>query len=173
MTVVSLPMTAEAALAMEVITHFPSWFESLAAKVEKVKQSLTESSYQMGALTNVPPEAMGQALLTIMKTREPADFRSIKQFLYSTLRPGADVKKDPSCNHKLKWTIRSVGYIGDPKAVRPETEIEREAALKKGIKKIMDFGLGIGYVDKNGNPQVKNDDLLEEFQGLLKKYEVR
>ncbi len=172
MTVVSLPVTAEAALANEVITHFPSWYAKLERNVSKVKQSLTASSYQMGALTNVPPEAMGQALLTIMKTREPDDFRSIKRFLYSTLRRDANVKADPSCNHKLKWTIRSVGYIEDPNSVRPETEAEREAALKKGIKRIMDFGYGIGYVDENGDPQGKNDSFLAEFQGILKKYEV-
>ncbi len=126
-----------------------------------------------GALANVPPEAKGQALLTIMKTREPDDFLSIKQLLYSTLRRDANVKADPSCNHKLKWTIRSVGYIGDPNSVRPETELEREAALKKGIKKIEDFGNGIGYVDANGNRQDSNKSFLEEFHIILTKYGVR
>jgi hypothetical protein len=37
----------------------------------------------------------------------------------------------------------------------------------------MDFGLGMGYVDKKGNPPKQNEHFLREFLELLEKYEVR
>ncbi len=172
MALANLPLTTEEAMANKVITNFPRWLKDIKKEYAKVKETLTESSYRTGALNNVPPEALGQALLTIMKFREQADFRSIMQILCTTTRRNANVGTDPSANHKLKWTLRSVWSMAQENEPSLETDLEREDALKKGIKKIMDFGFGIGYVDKHGNPQDQNDVFLHEFQNLLKKYGV-
>lgn len=173
MTLGEAAFTAQKALVTEVITHFGNWFENLGNKFDDVKKSLLASSSHSSALLNVPPEALGQALITIMRTRESGDFRSILSILYSTVRRNANTKTDPYAIHKLRWTLRFASGILDLDMDMSITEAEKETALKAGIKKLMDFGYGRGYVDKKGNPQDPNDDFIRELRDLLMKYEVR
>jgi hypothetical protein len=161
-------LTAETAMVVDVITDFGNWLTDIATDLKTVKKSLFESSVAQGTLSNVPPEALGQALITIMQTREPDDFKSILSILYSTMRPGANVKTDPSANHKLKWTLRAVSGIDIPDVDGPGIQSMKEDAIKKGIKVVRDFGYGVGYTDENGDPQKANLDFISKFQLFMK-----
>jgi hypothetical protein len=103
-----------------------------------------------------------------MITREEKDFKAIISILYSTVRRGASVKTDPSANHKLKWTLRSIAPILIPDTDGPETDRLKEEALRAGIKKIKDFGYGTGYPMVDGNKPVPKNSFLSEFNEFLK-----
>lgn len=157
------------ALVGGVIGEFTGWLKGIGLKIEKIKASLSESSYYGATLSKVPPEALGQALLTIMHTREEEDFKPIIWILYSTVRRGADYRKDESATHKLKWTLRSVAseVVVPEDDKDPTYEAKKEEALRKGIQKLVDFGKGIGYADRNGKAQERNEDFLHKLQVLL------
>ena len=113
-----------------------------------------------------------QAIITLMQTREDADFPVILDMLKST--EGAS--KSPNGNHILKWVLRFVSQeplpmpgSGDdnPVAVKQKAE-----ALKAGIERIKDFGNGVGFIDENGDPQEANADFLIAFKALLDENEL-
>ena len=112
-------------------------------------------------------EALGQALLTLIRSREQDEFRSIFWILHSSARQGASVKTDPSANHKLKWTLRAVTDIDIPEKDGPETEAKKDEALMLGIKKIEEFGRGTGYFETDGSPAKRSVSFLEIFYTLL------
>src|SRR5690606_37296266 len=159
--------TGSQAKVMDVITSFSSWLGDLGNELEKAKTTLKESSVASATLANVPPEALGQALITIMESREPSDFRSIMTILYSTLRKDANVGSDKSANHKLKWTLRCAAGIAIPAQDGPDREAKKGEALKQGIRKIRTFGKGTGYFDKDGFEQRRNVAFLSEFNTML------
>ncbi len=88
---------------------------------------------------NIPPEGLAQAIITLMQTREDADFPVILDILKST--EGAS--KSPNGNHILKWVLRFVSQLPlpppgsgdeDPVSVKQKAD-----ALKAGIKRIQGF----------------------------------
>ncbi|MEO7425741.1 MAG: hypothetical protein ABI036_11180 [Fibrobacteria bacterium] len=173
MTLGHKALTAEKAVAVDIITNFGDWLSKVGSKLDEIKKAIAESSVATGTLSNVPPEALGQALITIMQTREQDDFRSIMVILNATIRPGANIKTDPSANHKLKWTLRSVSSLLSPDEDRASAEAKKGAAMQAGIKKIEEFGLGIGYLDADGNQQAQDDSFLKKFHALLKEKGVQ
>ncbi len=160
-------LVREMEVAGELVTDFGSWLQRQAHKLDDIKNSLSASSYHGAILARVPPEALGQALITIMQTREPDDFRSILWMLNSTLRRGANVKTDPSANHKLKWTLRAVSGMATSDVKTPEKDAQKDEALRLGIEKIRRFGVGIGYLEKNGDKQKPNKVFQQQFEALL------
>jgi hypothetical protein len=168
MTLGEAALTAEKKLVVKVIDDFPDWFQGVIPDFASLKKNLWNSSRHSSALNNVPPEALGQGIRTMMKVREDEDFRAIMGYLYSTVRRGANVKTDPSANHKLKWVLRCVSDIKIPDEDGPGVEALKESALRAGIKKIEDFGNGIGCVDMDGNKPKPSRPFLEEFHTWLK-----
>ncbi len=160
--------TAEKKVIGNVVDNFAGIFSKTLQEIRTIKRELWDSTAHSSPLNNVPPEALGQALVTIMITREDKDFKSIMAILYSTVRSGADVKTDPSANHKLKWTLRAIAPILIPDTDGPETEKLKQDALKAGVMKIHDFGKGKGALNGNNQPASSNDSFLEEFHGFLK-----
>jgi hypothetical protein len=158
---------------VELITHFPTWFGKLGDNYDKVKAAISSSSVATGTLSDVPPEALGQALFTIMKVREQDDFRSIWVYLNATVRPDADPKTDPSANHKLKRALQSLAEAQEPERVGRATDAEKEASLKAGIKRIENFGMGVGYLDMDGNKPEPDPVFLGKFDVFLRKYRVK
>src|SRR5690606_23473909 len=73
--------TGSQAMVRDVITTFDTWLGKLEKRLDKVKENITQSSAASATLANVPPEALGQALITIMQTRESSDFNSILTIL--------------------------------------------------------------------------------------------
>lgn len=173
MTLGHKALTAEKAMAVEIITNFGAWLEKAKTRLQEIKQALADSSVAQATLSNVPPEALGQALITLMQTREQSDFRSILLILNSTVRPRADVKTDPSANHKLIRTLQSLTDLLTPEEKGSAMKAGQGEGVKPAIKKIEDFGKGIGYVDKNGKKPKSNEEFLDDFHALLLKYEVR
>ncbi|MEO6095336.1 MAG: hypothetical protein ABIW76_06555 [Fibrobacteria bacterium] len=164
--------------AGEAIGDFKVWLRTKVREMGDTKTRLWDSTGHSSALKGVPPEALGQALQTLMVTREPEDFRSIKCILGSTLAWNAEPwnPKDPSANHKLKWTLRCVTEAEIPEAEGPAKDTKKDEALKAGIKRIRDFGWGTQdgkkYVDKDGNEQETDEKFLDWFEDFLYKNKV-
>jgi hypothetical protein len=144
---------------------FTKRFEDAKQKVVKAAQNLSSFSY-------LPPEVVGQMIIQIMETREPADFDAILKLLNLTVRWDADPKTDPSSTHKLRWTLRVVSGMALGDKTVPLTEAQKEEAVKTGIKRIEDFGKGNEYFDSNRHPQKRNEQFLSKFHLLLKKYGI-
>jgi hypothetical protein len=123
----------------ERVADFSNAIQTAKDKMADVKMHMRDSSWQHALLAKVPPEALGAALVTVMKTREPDDFKNIMGILYSTVRKGADPRIDPSANHKLKWTLRVVSEL---QITELDKEAKKEEALRLGIRRIEDFGTG-------------------------------
>ena len=165
--------TAEKEVVGDVITSFKHWYDTLSDRAKKVKDAIIDASSATGTLSIVPPEALGQALITIMSTQESDDFGAIMRILNSTVRSSADFKTDPSANHKLKWTLRSVSGLLSPDEDRAATEAKKGEAVKLGIKRIEDFGRGIGVKTAQGAPGVENFDFLDRFHAFLRKHGIQ
>ncbi len=160
--------TAEKKFVKNLIGEITDLAKAIPKKIEKIKENLQTSTRHSSTLNNVPPEALGQALQTIMKTREQSDFRMIMDILYSTVRPGRNPKEDPSARHKLECTLRCATEIQVPAKDGPGSDALKEQALKEGIERIEDFGNGFGYPhDKNGNAPKKNLVFLGDFNDFL------
>jgi hypothetical protein len=163
-TLMTLPngaLVAQDPYVQEVITDFGGWLRRQGEKdIKQFKKNFAENSIARATLAKVPPEALGQALITVMKTHEPDDYRQILMLLNSAVAADVDVKSDPSANHKLKWTLRfasgSISADDSPQA----KAAKKDAALQAGILAIREFG--------------KSDmDFQMKFAGLLAKYEVK
>lgn len=172
MTLGGKALTEDAFLIKELIEHFPDWIaQRTVTQIEEAKRSLWSCTGYQGALSHVPPEALGQALITIMKTREEDDFRHILQILYSTMRPGADIKTDPTANHKLICTLQAVWALQLPENKMPGSDEEKKTALQKGIKAILDFGTGKSP-NQPGKYTKQNGKFIDEFYSILETYGV-
>lgn len=172
MTLGEAAFTAEKYVVTKVVGNVGEIFAKGLEEVKRIKHELWDVTAHSSALNNVPPESLGEALRIIMHTREDKDFRSIMNILYSTVPRGADIKKDPSANHKLKWTLRSVSPILIPDTDGPETEKKKADALKEGIKKIRDFGIGSGYPPINGRPPAPKENFLIDYEDFLRLHGV-
>jgi hypothetical protein len=154
------------ALAVEVVGDFKTWLIRTGDQLRKFKHSLTESSYYGATLGKVPPEALGQALITIMQSRHEKDFDAIYWILCSTVRRGSTPHNSPSADHKLKWTLRAASGIIFPRAIHPEHEIKKEEALRKGIQAIQEFGMAGGHWAQDRSQRI-NREFLIKFNRLL------
>ncbi|MDB5051025.1 MAG: hypothetical protein JWO30_4096 [Fibrobacteres bacterium] len=124
------------------VGRFQEWLGGLGGRLEAVKKMLCESSAQRSILRMAPPQALGQALRTIMRTREIGDAKAIRYLLHSTVRPGEATGKELPADHKLKWTLRYVSGLAIPEEEGPERESMKEAALKAGVERIRASGNG-------------------------------
>lgn len=151
----------------EAIGDFRGWLSNLDNRLNEIKRNLSECSAYSATLSRVPPEALGQALLTVMKTRKQDDFQTILRILNSTVRPGADCKKDASANHKLVCTMRQISMSSPPGDRYFTAPTQKNEALRMGINKITHFAEGIGYVDEKGRQPRSDEPFFTEFRELL------
>lgn len=134
--------------AMGLVADFDHWLLSNRGRIGIPKSRLTEAAAQRSGLRYSTPEAIGQAIIAIMVTREEADFKSILWMLYS-----ADSR------HKLEWILRVVSRLPRKGTSVVEIKAKQAKALKIGVAKIRAFGIGDGK-DPNG-------PFLSEFHDLL------
>ena len=142
--------------AMAKVHHFEYWLEQRKEEIAKLGEKVKGNSLREVMFQKMPPEALGQAILTVMLTREETDFDTI-----------IDILKASESSHETKWVLRNVGRIKMESNVSPHFEKEKERALKAGIKKIEDFGKGVGYLDKDGSAAKANLDFLGQLTGIV------
>lgn len=139
-----------------------NWFLKGEAEFLLAKLALKNQAGLRSTLMKMSPEALGLTLALIMKTREDSDFDVIMLILNSTTWRKDGKGAQVSTDHKLKWVLRYV--TGTPKFEGPEKEKLKQTSLAAGIKKINDFGKGIGYSEYSDT----NFNFFDRFQTLLK-----
>ncbi len=146
--------------------RFQAWLDNLGADLEKFKANLWESCAHRSLLRKSPPQALGQAVRTILQSHGRNDSRILMHFLYSTLRPGALPPGDDGADHKLKWTLRHVSDVEIPDRGDPLRERRKAEALQEGIRRIRAFGL---EWDGSGWQAPENDgSFTTRFRQLLR-----
>lgn len=156
----------------EMVSDFKSWLGGLGDSILDIKKNLGNSIRHRSSLQRISPEALAQTLATLMHTREESDFESIRLLLEAAVRPGADVKKDPSTNHKLKCMLRLLSGVDIPKAGEGR-EPAKKMALEKGMQRLIDFGRGNGYLDQFGKKSSSNPTFIGQLQGIFSRYGIQ
>ncbi len=148
--------------AIDEVHNFEHWLSKNINKIDKIKSRIIGAPLRQIMYKDIPPEALGQAIITLMHGRETADFPAI-----------LDILKSAESDHKFKWILRITSQISLPNRDNPTYEKTSGEALKAGIKRINDFGYGIGYSDSQHKEPKSNENFLDQFQELLQKNGIR
>lgn len=162
---------AEVDWAREQKEGFRTRLARLGAGIRRIKERLATAAGQRSLLRKAAPEALGQAIRTIMRVREADDSSLILFFLNATVRAGknADGSRDaphPSPDHKLKWTLRYVSDLRIPEAEGPARERMKALALKDGAARIRAYAMERDAEAADRPPQ-GGGSFLARFQRLL------
>lgn len=135
------------------IGNFAAWLRERAARIAILKAEILARSGERSLLRKMPPEALGRALIALMRTREEADFQGIRYLLGSTVREEQGPAATVSPGHKLKWALRSVSDLPIPAPGEPGREAGKREALEAGIRIIREFGMAEGrWAGQRGLP---------------------
>lgn len=144
--------------AVNSVSNFGHWLVEKKDQLADIEKNIMGASLRQVMYQDLPPEALGQAIVTIMKIRTDEDFPVILDILESS---GSD--------HKFKWILRVVSQMKIPEKDEDGRDKASGEALMAGIQKIEDFGLGVGYFDIHGKPQNQDKRFLAAFHALLEK----
>lgn len=145
--------------ALEEVRDFRVWLRENLKDIDKIKSELRQSRFNGFGVYRSPPEALGQALIVLMQTREEEDFEEMKEVL----------RQNPN-GHKLKWILRTVSEVPLPERTHFKYEAKKKEALRKGIERIRAFGSGDPARDQEPNEEfLKYFDNLLEWRGISEK----